>query len=125
MAEAVKRGPGRPPKEPKTSGPVSRPPVVREPLAHARRAEPEPASATDERSEPQRRLDALKRKGTQNLGEGEMIQLRRLEYLIRDEKRVEELLAMQTRVPEEEDELTMLRQRVREARVNGGFEADD
>jgi hypothetical protein len=120
----VKRGSGRPPKERKTSGLVSRPPVAREPLAHARRAEPEPASAIDDRSEPQRRLDALRRKGMQNLGEGETIDYRRLEYLIRDEKRVDELLAMQTRVPEEEDELAMLRQRVREARVNGGFESN-
>jgi hypothetical protein len=119
---ATTRGPGRPPKERETSGPASRSPVVREPLANARRVEPEPTSAQDERSEPQRRLDALKRKGMQNLGEGETIDYRRLEYLIRDEKRVEELLAMDKRVPEEEDELAMLRQRVRDARVNGGLE---
>jgi hypothetical protein len=124
MAETVKRGPGRLPKEPETSGPVSRPPVVREPLAHARRAEPEVAPVTDERSEPQRRLDALRRKGMQNLGEGETIDYRRLEYLIRDEKRVEELEGMDKRVEEEDAELAMLRQRVREARANGGFDAE-
>ena len=69
---------------------------------------------------PQARLDELKAKG--DLGEGETIEARRIEELLRDEKRVEELKGMDKRVPEEDDELTMLQARVTEARAAGGFD---
>lgn len=73
------------------------------------------------RLSPQQRLDALKGKG-QNLGEGETIERARIEELLRDEDRVEELKGMDKRVPEEDAELDMLQKRAAEARAAGGFD---
>lgn len=79
------------------------------------------AAQTDIRRSPRQRLDELKRKG-QQLGEGEAIELRRVEELLRDEQRVETLKAMDKRVEEEDAELAMLQARVTEARAAGGFD---
>jgi hypothetical protein len=81
------------------------------------------AARPEARLTPTQRLAVLKK--TDQHGEGVEIETRRLEYLIRDEKRVAELEAMDKRVVEEDEELAMLRQRVREARANGGFDAND
>jgi len=72
---------------------------------------------------PTQRLAALKK--TDQHGEGVEIETRRLEWLVRDEKRLDELRAMDRRVEEEDAEVLMLEQRVREARANGGFDAND
>lgn len=78
------------------------------------------AARPETRPSPKQRLDELKGKG--NLGEGETIEVRRLEEILSDEKRIEELKKMPKRVPEEEAELRMRQQRVAEARAAGGFD---
>lgn len=80
------------------------------------------AARPEFRASPQVRLDELKGKG--ELGEGEAIELRRLEEMVRDEKRIAELQHMDKRVPEEDDELRMLTSRVSDARRNGGYAVD-
>lgn len=79
------------------------------------------AAGPEMRLSPKQRHAELKKKG-QHLGEGETIELRRIEELMHDEKRIEELKKMDKRVPEEDDELNMLMQRVTEARAAGGFD---
>jgi len=79
------------------------------------------AARPEARPNPKQRFEALKAKG-QNLGEGETIELARIEGLIKDEARVDELKAMDKRVPEEDAELDMLQTRVAEARAAGGFD---
>lgn len=81
--------------------------------AEARRPEVRPS--------PRERLADLKRKG-QEIGEGEKIDLRRLEDLAAAEDRVAELKEMQQRTPEEDDELSERIQFVRSARVDGGYD---
>lgn len=80
------------------------------------------AARPEYRVTPQQRLDELKRKPQQSLGEGEAIELRRIEELLHDEDRIAELQHMDKRVPEEDEELNMLMQRVEDARRNGGFD---
>lgn len=90
-------------------------------VSDAARAAAEDAAAPEVRINPKHRLDELKRKG-QHLGEGEAIEARRIEEMLRDEARIEELKKMDKRVPEEDDELVMLQQRVAQARAAGGFD---
>lgn len=116
----------------KTANPNVLPPNVRtEDEEHEYRAlskrvsEEERASAVEAtrpetRPHPKDRLAELKGRG--NLGEGETIEVRRLEEILSDEKRIEELKKMPKRVPEEEAELRMRQQRVAEARAAGGFD---
>lgn len=91
-------------------------------VADAERQAALEASTPSARPNPRMRLAELKRKPQQELGEGETIELRRIEDLLRDEKRIEELRGMDKRVPEEDDELNMLQRRVAEARAAGGFD---
>jgi hypothetical protein len=79
------------------------------------------AARPDMRPSPKQRIEELRAKG-QHLGEGETHDLRRAEELVRDEKRVAELKAMDKRVEEEDAELAMLQVRVAEARAAGGFD---
>ncbi len=72
-------------------------------------------------ADPKDRLAELKRKG-RDLGEGETIELRRIEELLHDEKRIAELKRDDKRVVEEDEELARLQQRVAEARAAGGFD---
>ena len=78
------------------------------------------AARPEVRMSPKQRLAELKGKG--DLGEGEEIDRRRLEELMADEARVEVLKGSDKRSLEEDAELAMLRDRVRDARVAGGFD---
>lgn len=91
-------------------------------VADAERQEALERARPEARLTPQARLDQLKQKPQQALGEGETIEVRRLEELLHDEGRIEELEGMDKRVPEEDAELDMLRRRVVDARANGGFD---
>jgi hypothetical protein len=73
--------------------------------------------------DPAARLQQIKAKGGQNLGEGETIEVGRLEELLADEKRARELEAMDKRTDEEAAELAMVRERAAEARAAGGYAA--
>ncbi len=79
------------------------------------------ASRPDLRPSPKERLAALKAKG-QGAGEGEVIEARRIEDLLHDEARAEELRKMDKRTEEEQVELEMVQARAAEARAAGGFD---
>lgn len=69
---------------------------------------------------PEARLAELKKRGS-HLGEGEAIEMARLEEMVEDEKRIAALQKMDKRVEEEEDELRMRQDRSRAARAAAGY----